>query len=118
MALRFESVVSVAAAVTALSMQPRQRWAAAGVLALVILVTAMGAWRVAGGTLVSQGPVLKVGLLQGNVEQGQKWNPAYGQEILDRYMRLSQQVINVGARLVVWPEASTPFFFRWSIIRS
>jgi apolipoprotein N-acyltransferase len=103
------ALVSAAAAVTALTTQSRQRWAAAGVLVLVAVVTALGVWRVAGGSLVTQGPVLKVGLLQGNVQD--KWNPLYRQEILDRYLRLSQQVISVGARLVVWPESSTPFFF-------
>jgi apolipoprotein N-acyltransferase len=105
------ALVSTAAAVTALTANRRHRWAAVGVLALLAMVTALGAWRVAGRTLVSRGPVLKVGLVQGNVEQGQKWNPDYRDEILNRYLRLSQQVITVGARLVVWPEASTPFFF-------
>ena len=105
------ALVSAAAAVVALTSQARQRWAAVSVFALVALVTALGAWRVAGASLVTRGPVLKVGLLQGNVEQDQKWNPEYRQEILDRYLRLSRQVIAVGARLVVWPEASTPFFF-------
>ena len=103
------ALVSAAAAVTALTNQPRQRWAAAGVLVLVAAVTAMGTWRIAGGSLVTQGPVLKVGLLQGNVQD--KWNPRFRQEILDRYLRLTRQVITVGARLVVWPESSTPFFF-------
>lgn len=105
------ALVSAAAAVTALTANRRHRWAAVGVLALVAVVTALGAWRVAGAALVTRGPVLKVGLLQGNVDQGQKWDPEYRQEILDRYLRLSRQVITVGARLVVWPEASTPFFF-------
>lgn len=105
------ALVSAAAAVVALSRESRQQWAAAGVMGIVAIVTVCGAWRVLGGTLVTQGPVLKVGLLQGNVGQDRKWNPEYRQEILDRYLRLSRQVINAGARLVVWPEASTPFFF-------
>ena len=103
------ALVSVAAAVTALGKAPRQRWASAGVLALVAVITAMGAWRVTGASLVTQGPVLKVGLLQGNVEH--KWDPLARQEILSRYLRLSSQVITAGARLVIWPESSTPFFF-------
>jgi apolipoprotein N-acyltransferase len=105
------ALVSAAAAVAALTRRPRQLWAAGGVLALVAVVVAFGTLRVTAGTLVTQGPVLKVGLVQGNVDQGQKWDPEFRQEILDRYLRLSQQVISVGARLVVWPEASTPFFF-------
>lgn len=103
------ALASVAAAMTALSTRPRERWAAGGVAALVALVIALGVWRVAGQSLTTQGQVVKVGLLQGNVLQ--KWDPELSQEILDRYLRLSRQVIDVGARLVVWPEASTPFFF-------
>jgi apolipoprotein N-acyltransferase len=103
------ALVSAAAAVTVLSKETRQRWAAAGVLALLILVIALGTWRVTGGSLVTRGPVLKVGLLQGNVEH--KWDPRYRDEILSRYLRLTSQVITAGARLVVWPESSTPFFF-------
>jgi len=105
------ALVSAAAAVTAMTSRPAHRRAALGVAALVVTVTVLGAWRVTGESLVTHGPVVKVGLLQGNVEQGQKWNPEYRQQILNRYLRLSQQVITAGARLVVWPEASTPFFF-------
>ena len=112
------ALVSAAAAVVTVTRRPRHLWAAGGVMALVALVTALGAWRVAGGTLVLSGPVLKVGLVQGNVAQGQKWDPEFRQEIIDRYLRLSRQVIDVGARFVVWPEASTPFFFEAEPLRA
>lgn len=105
------ALVSAAGAVVAVTRDTPQRWAAAGVMALVALVTVLGTWRVLGADLVTHGPVLKVGLLQGNVAQDQKWDPQYRQIILGRYLGLSQQVIAAGARLVVWPEASTPFFF-------
>jgi apolipoprotein N-acyltransferase len=49
--------------------------------------------------------------VQGNVAQGQKWNPAFRDVILSRYLDLSRRVIGSGAGLVVWPEASTPFIF-------
>ena len=53
---------------------------------------------------------MRVGLVQGNVEQGQKWNPALGDKI-SSYLRLSRDVVRRGAQLVVWPESSTPFLF-------
>jgi apolipoprotein N-acyltransferase len=105
------ALVSTAAAVVALTRARQHLIGAACVFALVVCVAAMGTWRVASGTLTSTGPVLKVGLLQGNVAQDQKWDPAFRQTILERYLALSRQAISVGARLVVWPEASTPFFF-------
>ncbi len=105
------ALVAAAAAILSLTRDHRHLWGTAGVFALVLLVVALGTFRVTGGALVTRGPVLKVGLVQGNVAQDQKWDPAYRNEILARYLRLSRQVIAVGARLVVWPEAATPFFF-------
>jgi len=54
---------------------------------------------------------IRVGLLQGNVPQDAKWDPAFREEILARYVGLSRQALAAGAQLVVWPEASTPFYF-------
>ncbi len=68
-------------------------------------------FRVARGTLTESGTVLRVGLVQGNVDQSQKWNPAFRDAIAKRYLDLSRQVIGSGAALVIWPEAATPYFF-------
>lgn len=105
------ALVSCAAALLAVGRTAGQWKPIAAVCVLVLVTAGAGTWRVVSGTLVSQGPVLKVGLLQGNVAQDQKWDPAFGTTILNRYLELSRQAISVGARLVVWPEASTPFFF-------
>jgi apolipoprotein N-acyltransferase len=75
------------------------------------VVAAFGLFRMAGGSLVQSGTVLRVGLLQGNVEQLEKQDPAYRDTILARYLQLSRQAIGGGARLVIWPEASMPFIF-------
>jgi apolipoprotein N-acyltransferase len=48
--------------------------------------------------------------VQGNIEQDQKWDPAFRDPIIEQYIDLSRQVIGAGARLVIWPEASTPFY--------
>jgi apolipoprotein N-acyltransferase len=105
------ALVGTAAAMLALTRRPRHRWAALGVVMFVGLIATLGMLRVARGTLTQTGTVLRVGLLQGNVAQGQKWNPAFRDTILNRYLELSRRVIGSGAGLVVWPEASTPFFF-------
>jgi len=49
--------------------------------------------------------------VQGNIPQKQKENPAFGAAILDRYIALTREAIGAGSQLVLWPEASTPFFF-------
>jgi apolipoprotein N-acyltransferase len=104
------AMVSTAAAALVVERTRRDMIAAGVVMGVVVLVAALGTWRVITGELVTHGPVVKVGLLQGNVQQDQKWDPAFRTIILDRYLALSRQVIDAGARVVVWPEASTPFF--------
>lgn len=104
------TLVSTAAAVVALSRRRQHLVGATGVIALVILVAAGGMWRIADGRLAKTGRVLRVGLIQGNIEQDQKWDAKFREPILSRYLRLSRESMLAGAQLVVWPEASTPFF--------
>jgi apolipoprotein N-acyltransferase len=105
------ALVGTAAAAGALTQRTAHRWAALGVVLFVGAIATAGMFRVARGTLTQTGTVLRVGLVQGNVEQGQKWNPAFRDAILSRYLELSRQAIGAGAALVIWPEAATPFFF-------
>jgi apolipoprotein N-acyltransferase len=84
--------------------------AATLLLALPIVGTTWGASRVAGEGLL-QGPTVRVALVQGNVPQGQKWDPAYRDEILTRYLSLTRDAARRDVDLVVWPESSTPFVF-------
>lgn len=107
----FVALVGTAAAAVALTQRPRHRWAAAGVGLLLVLVAAGGALRVAEGSLVASGTVLRVGLVQGNVDLAIKYDPAHRDTIVNNYIGLSRQVIGAGAQLVIWPEASTPFYF-------
>lgn len=55
-----------------------------------------------------------VGVVQGNIDQSQKWDPAFQEETLKRYERLSMQAgkNNPAPELLVWPETATPFFYR------
>ena len=55
-----------------------------------------------------------VGVVQGNIDQSRKWDPAFQQETLKRYQTLSSQAgrDNPAPELLVWPETSAPFFYR------
>lgn len=53
-----------------------------------------------------------VGVVQGNIAQDQKWDPAFQSETLGRYLALTEKAVRNGARLVVWPETAVPFFFQ------
>jgi apolipoprotein N-acyltransferase len=107
-------LVNAALAVAAVD-RTRRRWVAlAATAALVAATTAWGAARLETGELLSQGTSVQVGLVQGNVPQDRKWDPAYEDEILDRYLRLTRQAAGQGAQLVLWPESATPFYFEES----
>ncbi len=104
-------LVSAAAAVVALTRAPVHRRWAAGVAALLVLGGAGGVVRVTRGGLLRTGSAVRVGLVQGSIDQAQKWDPRFRDAILARYIDLSRQVIAEGAELVIWPEAATPFYF-------
>jgi len=59
-----------------------------------------------------QSPSLKVGLVQGNVDQSIKWNESFQLETLKIYRRLSMKVAEDKPDLIIWPETATPFFFQ------
>jgi len=77
----------------------------------IITVTVWGSLRVSRGDLTHAGDPIRVGLVQGNVDQGEKWETARAAAIFDRYIGMTRQAIGDGAGLVLWPESSTPFMF-------
>ncbi len=83
----------------------------AGMAAVVLAAVGFGGWRLEASTLLERGQPLRVAALQGNVAQHDKWNPVLRDRILDSYLDLTRAAAAAGARLVVWPEAATPFAF-------
>ncbi len=82
--------------------------------AMVVFVFAVAAWgslRLARAELTRAGDPVRVGLIQGNVDQAEKWNVARATAIFDDHLRLTREAIGQGAEVVIWPESSTPFFF-------
>jgi len=61
---------------------------------------------------MSQLPPLKVGLVQGNIDQSIKWDESFQKETLKIYERLSLKVAGGKPDLIIWPETATPFFFQ------
>lgn len=55
---------------------------------------------------------LRVAVLQGNIDQGVKWDPAFRRATLDTYERLTREGARRGVDLIVWPEAAVPFLLR------
>jgi len=59
-----------------------------------------------------QNPPLKIGLVQGNIDQSIKWDESFQKETMKIYERLSLKVADKKPDLIVWPETATPFFFQ------
>ncbi len=90
---------------------PRTR-ALLALTGLLIVLVAWGFWRVR--RLEATPPVghVRVGFIQGNVPQDEKWEPDYQEATIDRYEELTRNAARAGAELVVWPETAAPFFFQ------
>ena len=56
--------------------------------------------------------VLKVVIVQGNIDQSLKWDPAYQVKTLETYLKLTRENYDFKPGLIVWPETSIPFFFQ------
>jgi apolipoprotein N-acyltransferase len=61
---------------------------------------------------MTQDPPLKVGLVQGNIDQSIKWDESFQMETLKIYDKLSLRVSGEKPDLIIWPETATPFFFQ------
>ena len=96
----------------AVTVADARRWrAVAGTASLVLATVVYGGWRLQASTLLEDGTPLRVAAVQGNVAQQDKWNPVLSDTILNGYLELTRTAVADGARLVVWPEAATPFAF-------
>ena len=51
---------------------------------------------------------LRVAVIQGNIDQGVKWNAQWIEETLAKYESLSREAAADGAQLIVWPETAVP----------
>lgn len=103
--------VGVVIAILTLSRNRAQRRTAALAVLGLVLIPVWGAWRMSRSDLLTQGVPMRVGLVQGNVPQNEKQKPGNVTLILDRYVALTREAIGAGSQLVLWPEASTPFYF-------
>lgn len=82
--------------------------------AAVVLLTGVAVWgsaRVADGRLLREGTPVRLGLVQPNIPQEDKWNRAMVGEIGRRFTALTHKAVAAGAQAVFWPESSTPYLF-------
>jgi apolipoprotein N-acyltransferase len=70
-----------------------------------------GTWRVADAALTRAGTPLRVGLIQANIAQEDKWDSRQARRIFTTYIAMTRHAVRNGAEVVLWPESSTPFTF-------
>src|SRR5207249_4602325 len=103
---------AVSTSLGAIAAARRSRWTyrwTAGVLLALVATSAWGRMRVAASELTRAGEPVRVGLVQGNVDQAEKWNDQRAAAIVSSYLRMTREAIAKGADLVLWPESATPF---------
>jgi apolipoprotein N-acyltransferase len=61
--------------------------------------------------LAAAAPKARVAVIQGNIEQSQKWDPAFQVAAIEKYVRLSLSTRPQHPDLIVWPESAAPFYF-------
>jgi apolipoprotein N-acyltransferase len=87
----------------------RRRWIVCGVVGLTVCGTAIwGTLRIRDRALTRQGTAVRVAVLQGNIPQEQKWDPAMADAIMDRYIGMTREAIGRNAQFILWPESATP----------
>jgi apolipoprotein N-acyltransferase len=108
-------VAAVSAALAFAAAGPRQgpvRYLpAAGALMIVLAIAVWGSRRVAASEWTRAGEPIRIGMIQGNVDQAQKWDVKRASAIFQEYVNMTRQAIREGSQLVLWPESSTPFLF-------
>jgi apolipoprotein N-acyltransferase len=58
---------------------------------------------------IKSSPKFRVGLLQGNIPQDEKWLVERAPEIIQTYQTMTHQAFFLGADIALWPEASYPY---------
>jgi apolipoprotein N-acyltransferase len=79
-----------------------------------VLIAAVGIWgaaRLRDSRLTREGVPIRVGVVQGNISQDEKWSPPLRGAIMRRYLDLSREAVARDARFILWPESSLPFYF-------
>ncbi len=86
---------------------------AAVALALVLLVSGYGQWRISQiREKIGNAKEREVALVQGNIDQNVKWDPQYQSKTIEIYRSLSLAPPLGEGALIVWPETAVPFYFQ------
>jgi len=81
-------------------------------IAVFLLFRGYGSWRIRHvDRTISASPSVRIGIVQANIDQSQKWDPAFQDSTTEKYIKLSLAAMKDRPQLLVWPEAATPFYY-------
>lgn len=98
-----------------------------GFRTLAVLIIILAAWIGYGyyrqgimSGVIAESPKLHTVVVQGNIQQTEKWDPKIVEQTIKTYGRLTREVLADKAAtgesdrttLVIWPETAAPFFFQ------
>jgi apolipoprotein N-acyltransferase len=105
-------LVNAAAALACLHVRRSARQALMPVLGAGVVLTAtvvFGMGRMVSAEIPRR--EIRVSVVQGNIEQGIKWDPEFASRTIAIYEGLTRRA-DRGSDLIVWPETAVPFFLR------
>ncbi len=76
---------------------------------LIFLISISYGWFRLSSFKISNAKV-KVGLIQPNLDPWDKWDVSNLDNLTNLYLKLSQEAVNKGAKLIIWPETALPVF--------
>ena len=83
-----------------------------GLTALLLLLAATLGYGFSALNKPDKGPLQRVLLVQGNIAQDVKWDPAFQEATLATYERLTRKASPPAGTLVIWPESALPFYLQ------
>ena len=80
-------------------------------LGLFVIILGYGLWRMPNiESKLAQGKTIKVGILQGNIDQLVKWKSDYKKQTFETYRNLAKKTAEQGAKLIIMPETALPYW--------
>ena len=105
-------IVVVNAAVASAFCHPREKAALAPALTASLLLLMSVAYGSSALSRPDPSNRFSVAALQGNIDQGVKWDLVFRESTLETYDRLTREAARRGAELIIWPEAAVPLLLR------
>ncbi len=93
-----------------LRLSVKQNWPALICVAFAVIYSPLRLWQIQ--TISKQAPALQTGVIQGNINQGVKWQTEQKLASVNKHLSLTNTALAATPppELILWPETSLPFY--------